>query len=403
MRNFSLQIFSLFLLAWALFIPVPAQSQAAPDYKYWPPAKLNDGIKTGTLRSAKIDEAKIVSGTNEILKGTYPNIHSLLIFRHGKLIYENYFRGEDIERGVGPLGVVEHTRDTLHDMRSVTKSIVAAAVLISHSQGTIKSLDDPIFDYFPEYAKYAEGDKNGVTIRHVLSMTAGLEWDEKIPYTDPRNSEIQMNTAADPIDYILRQKLVNKPGAIFNYSGGCSQLLAALIEKVTGMNADSYTQKYLFEPLGISKYRWVKIYNGDPSAASGLRLRSRDLAKFGLLMMNRGSWNGRSIIPSKLADEAMSVQAKIEDAKGNESGLEITYGFQIWQPSFLLNGERIFLQEFAGNGGQIVQMDRKNKIMVVVTAGNYNVRLPTNASADIYSQIVLPALRDRKLPLARTK
>ena len=186
-----------------LLLPQTILSQQAADYRYAPPVKLNDGIKTGTLRAAKIDEAKIVAGTNEILKGTFPNMHSLLIFRRGKLVYENYFAGEDVERGVGPLGVVNHSRDTLHDMRSVTKSIVAAAVLIANSQGKIKSLDDPIFSYFPEYSKYAEGDKKNITVKQVLSMTSGLEWDEKISYADPKNSEIQMNSASDAIDFVL--------------------------------------------------------------------------------------------------------------------------------------------------------------------------------------------------------
>ncbi|HSI87654.1 MAG TPA: serine hydrolase [Pyrinomonadaceae bacterium] len=396
MKNIADSTRFAILLAALLLAPSTALFQPAPDYKYSPPAKLNDGINTGTLRSAKIDEAKIEAGTNEILKGTFPNIHSLLIFRHGKLVYENYFKGEDVERGVGPLGIVEHSRDTLHDMRSVTKSVVAAAVLIARAQGKIRSMDDPIFDYFPEYSKYAEGDKKNITIKHVLSMTAGLEWDEKISYADPKNSEIQMNTALDAIDFILKQKLVDKPGTVFNYSGGCSQLLVALIKKTTGMEADLFTEKHLFAPLGIAKYKWVKTKSGDPSAASGLRLRSRDMAKIGLLLMNRGQWNGKRIIPARLADEATKVYARVDAPEGNEPGLEITYGFQIWQPSFPFEGEQISLQEFNGNGGQTVQIDRKYGILVAVTAGNYNVRVTKNASVDIYSEIILPALLDRK-------
>lgn len=375
-----------------LVVPPAALSQQAADYKYAPPAKLNDGIKTGTLRSAKIDETKIVAGTNDILKGKFPNMHSLLIFRHGKLVYENYFRGEDVERGVGPLGVVNHTRDTLHDMRSVTKSIVAAAVLAAHAQGKIKSLDDSIFDYFPEYSKYAEGDKKAITIKHVLSMTAGLEWDEKISYADPKNSEIQMNNAADAIDFVLKQKLADKPGTVFNYSGGSTQLLVGLIKKATGMEADIFTEKYLFAPLGITQYKWVKTKSGDPSGASGLRLRSRDMAKIGLMMVQRGKWNGKRIIPERLIDSAFSEHINV----AKEGNFELGYGLQIWLPSVDIGGTRVSLKEFNGNGGQFVMIDQNNGLMIAGTAGNYNNRGPLKTGQDFVEEFVYPALLNRK-------
>lgn len=375
-----------------LVVPPAALSQQAADYKYAPPAKLNDGIKTGTLRSAKIDETKIVAGTNDILKGKFPNMHSLLIFRHGKLVYENYFRGEDVERGVGPLGVVNHTRDTLHDMRSVTKSIVAAAVLAAHAQGKIKSLDDSIFDYFPEYSKYAEGDKKAITIKHVLSMTAGLEWDEKISYADPKNSEIQMNNAADAIDFVLKQKLADKPGTVFNYSGGSTQLLVGLIKKATGVEADIFTEKYLFAPLGITQYKWVKTKSGDPSGASGLRLRSRDMAKIGLMMVQRGKWNGKRIIPERLIDSAFSEHINV----AKEGNFELGYGLQIWLPSVDIGGTRVSLKEFNGNGGQFVMIDQNNGLMIAGTAGNYNNRGPLKTGQDFVEEFVYPALLNRK-------
>jgi len=116
-----------------LFIQSILVAQQPAAYRYTPPEKLNDGIRTGTLKDAGLDEAKIVVGTNEILKGTYGNIHSVLIFRHGKLVYENYFTGEDQNNHVGSIGVVSHTRETLHDLRSISKRVVALAVLIAHS------------------------------------------------------------------------------------------------------------------------------------------------------------------------------------------------------------------------------------------------------------------------------
>lgn len=381
-----------FLISLFAFSNVLAQ-QLPSSYIYAPPEKLKDSMQTGTLKGARMDEAKIVAGTNEILKGTYPNIHSLLIFRDGKLVFEEYFTGEDVERGVGPVGVVKHNRDTLHDMRSVTKSIVAVAVLIAHSQGKIKSLDQPIFDFFPEFSRYADADKKNITVKHVLTMTAGLEWNEGISYADPKNSEIQMNKSADPIGYALSQKLVAEPGTVFNYSGGMTQVLAAIIKKSTGMDVDMFTEKHLFAPLRITKYKWVKTNSGDPSAASGLRLRSLDMAKIGMMMLNMGKWNGRRIIPKRLAEEALKAHIRVPV---NNPGGDVDYGFQIWLPNYKSNGVSISVAEFEGNGGQFVVIDRKNNILVAITAGNYNQRELKKGSYDIYPDIIFPAIYERR-------
>lgn len=397
----SLPVLNALLFIFVLFGHSAVWTQQTASYKYTPPEKVSDGIRVGTLKNAGVDQAKILSGVGEILKGTYGNTHSLLIFRKGILVFEEYFTGDDVERGVGPVGVVKHTRDTLHDMRSVTKSVVGAAVLIAHSQGKIKSLDQPIFEFFPEYSKYAEGDKKNITIKHVLSMTSGLDWNERISYADPTNSEIQMNNAPDSIEYVLSQKLLEKPGTVFNYGGGMTQVLASLIKKSTGMDADVFTEKHLFAPLGITKYKWVKTKSGDPSAASGLRLRSRDMAKIGMMMMNKGKWNGSRIIPAKLVEEAMTEHIKLELQGETKEGDREGYGFQVWRPSFLVNGEPVTLIEFAGNGGQKVQIDSANQLMVVVTAGDYNKRDLKKSSGHIYEDVVFPALLDRKR--ARTK
>lgn len=382
----------LFLIS--LFAHSNVFAQHLPSsYIYLPPENLKDNIRTGTLKGAGLDEAKIVGGTNEILKGTYPNIHSLLIFRNGKLVFEEYFTGEDVERGVGPIGVLKHSRDTLHDMRSVTKSIVAVAVLIAHSKGMIKSLDQPIFDFFPEFSRHANVSKKNITVKHVLTMTAGLEWNERISYADPKNSEIQMNNSADPIGYALSQKLVAEPGTAFNYSGGMTQVLAAIIKKSTGMDVDIFTEKHLFAPLRITKYKWVKTNSGDPAAASGLRLRSRDIAKIGMLMLNLGKWNGRRIIPERLAAEALKAHIRVPV---NNPGGHVNYGFQIWLPNYVSNGVPISLAEFEGNGGQFVVIDRKNNILVTITAGNYNQRDLKKGSYDIYPDIIFPAIYERR-------
>ena len=387
-----------FVLGYMVSVCSSAFSQQQIQYKYSKPEDHGDGIVTGTLKGAKLDEEKIVAGTNEILKGTYPNIHSLLILRNGRLVYEKYFTGEDIERGKGRLGVVEHNVETLHDMRSVTKSIVGMAVMIAHAQGKIKSLDQSVFHFFPEYAKYAEGDKKTITVKHLLTMSSGLEWNERIPYTNPANSEIQMNRATDPIEFVLSQKLADKVGTVFNYSGGNTQVLAEIVKKATGLPIDDFVAKNLFDPLGITKVNWVKDRNGYPSAASGLRLRSRDLAKIGLMLMSKGKWNGKRIIPAQLVEESVKARITLPIRLPGVPDFSMSYGYQIWLPSYPIAGEMVKTAQFGGNGGQLVDLDAERGVVVVITAGNYDKPWDPKqkTSEQIYLDIIYPALKRPK-------
>ena len=180
-------------------------------YSYVKPKQLSDGLPVDAMYNEGMDTGKIVALTKLILDNTYPNIHSMLILRHGKLLYENYFAGEDEIVSKGHAGYVDHTIDDLHDCRSISKSFTSACIGIAVKQGFIKSIDEPIYSYFPEYAKYFDPAKRKITIRHLLTMTSGLEWDEKISYNDSKNSEIQMDRSDDPISFILSRKLTSVP------------------------------------------------------------------------------------------------------------------------------------------------------------------------------------------------
>jgi CubicO group peptidase (beta-lactamase class C family)/pimeloyl-ACP methyl ester carboxylesterase len=362
--------------------------QAATPYKK--PAQLSDGIKTATLKEVGINEKFINVITDSITSGNYTNIHSVLILRNNKLVYEQYFPGTDVTRGVGFVGFKDHHRDSLHDVRSITKSVVGAAILIAHAQGKIKSLNQRVFDFFPEYAKHDTGMKKQLTVQHLLNMTAGIEWDEEISYLDPRNSEIKMNNSPDAIEFVLSQKIVDTPGKKYNYSGGCTQVLAAIIEKVTKMSVDKFTQQHLFKPLGIEKYTWVKNIDGKPSAASGLRLRSRDLAKFGLLFLNNGMWKGKKIIPTHLVKQTLLSQ--ISTPFADSIVPFVGYSNQFWIYTEKIKGELVDYVQAQGNGGQIILLDKKNDLVLIITAGNYNRRDLRKNSYDIYPNFVYPAV-----------
>lgn len=394
--------------AWASLVTIGAAeagSQSSPTAKsgplgrivapreFEPQEEIGDGIATGSFEAAKLDQAKIAAGISEVAKGTYGNVHSLLIFRDGKLVSESYFPGQDENNHQGPIGLVQHSRDTLHDVRSVTKSVVALAVLIAHARGQISSLDQPLFGYFPDYvANHSDGKKAEISIRQALTMTAGFDWSEGHAKAD----NALLSAAPDPLAFVLSRKLVSPPGAKFNYNGGLTELLAAVVERSTGSGIEIFTRDNLLTPLGITRFEWAKRANGKRDPDSGLRLRSRDMAKIGLLLANKGKWGGKQILPARLVKEA--VEAHIDIPRTDEAaalGDRLGYGYQIWIPSFLTDGKRVSLIQLDGNGGQLVTIDESAQLMVVTTAGNYYRRDLKKSAEDIYYDFVKPAQLDR--------
>ncbi|HZI54530.1 MAG TPA: serine hydrolase, partial [Chitinophagaceae bacterium] len=207
-----------------------------------PSPGTDEGIPVASLSEAGIDSLVVNKIDTAIRNGTYPNIHSLLIARNGKLVYERYWPGKDEAWGQD-LGTVIHDKDSLHDIRSISKSIVSACVGIAVQQGKIKNVDQKIFDFFPEYAKLDTGLKSMLTIKHLLTMSSGLVWNEEVPYDNPENSEIKMIRSPNPVEYVLSQPMNAAPGKVWKYNGGTTQLLAAIIEKTTGKKIDQFAKE----------------------------------------------------------------------------------------------------------------------------------------------------------------
>jgi len=362
-------------------------------YSYVTPKQLSDGLPVDAMYNNGMDTGKIVALTKLILADKYPNIHSMLILRHGKLIYENYFAGEDEIVGKGPAGYVDHTIDDLHDCRSVSKSFTSACIGIAIKQGFIKSIDEPIFPYFKEYTKYFDAAKRKITIRHLLTMTSGLKWDENTSYLDPKNSEIQMDGSDDPVQFILSRKLTSVPGTTWNYSGGSATLLGEILRKATGERLDRFARRYLFAPLGIKKYTWEPMLKDKDmtAAAWGLRLRSRDLAKFGLLYMNYGKWGNTQVLDTDWVKQSLSAQVSRPSENPN---IPRGYGFQFWTDLLIQPRYKTDIPWANGNGGQLIFFWRSMDILVVFTGGNYNRNdIENNAIAAFYIYIV-PSVKE---------
>lgn len=200
----------------------------------------------------------------------------------------------------------------------------------------------------------------------------------------------------ETVALLFRRRLVAAPGSTFAYNGGMTQLLAEIVQRSTGKDIEEFAKQELLAPLGIETSEWAKRQDGEPDADSGLRLRSRDLAKIGFLIANRGSWSGKRILPAKLIDEAVSQHVVVPlDSEAAAAGDRSGYGYQIWQTSLLLDGNRADLIELSGIGGQKVYIDKANELMVVITAGDYDKSSLKKSAMDIYIDIVRPAVADR--------
>ena len=367
-KTFSCLFILVFLTPSTAPSTVLAQS---PGPRYHVPAARNDGWNTAPADSLGVDSQRLALLTQSIHSWPELGVHAILIERGGRLIYEEYFDGFD-ERWGASLGNISMTADTKHDLRSVTKSVVSALVGIAHSEGKIPSLDQPIVQWFPEYPELNTPDRRRVTLAHVLSMTSGFEWNESVPYTDPRNDEIRMTRDPAPLRYALSRSFAVDPGADFNYNGGLTQVMAAILVRATKTSLQEYARTKLFEPLGITDVEWVGDLAGMPAAASGLRLRARDLAKFGSLYLHQGKWNGKQVIPASWTELSTRRHFRFRPRTGPDAGGEFGYGYFWWYSCYPSANGLIEARTAVGNGQQRIFVLPGLDMVVTIFAGRYN-------------------------------
>ena len=379
----ALIVWLCFFCCFTCFGQTPARDTT---YQYTIPPQLNDGINIGDMGGVGIDSLPVIKLTRLILADTFTNIHSLLIYRDDKLVYESYFPGRDEVWGM-KLGYIKHDINSLHDIRSISKSIVSACIGIALAQKKIKSIDDPIFDYLPDYIKYKTEANSAITIRSLLTMSSGIKWDEDSPHNTSKNDETQMERSGDPVGYVLSLPMAEKPGAVWNYNSGGVQILAAIIKNTSGYDIDEFATKFLFEPLDIKDHRWIKMHKNFQAAASGLRLRSRDLLKIGMLYLNNGKYNNVQVIPKKWVKRSASTMI-LRDSDTKNNG----YGYLFWTETDTVAQNPYYIVSARGNGGERLFINPQSKLIVVITAGNYNIPNVINDGQKALLTFILPAL-----------
>ena len=320
-----------------------------------------------------------------IAAGHLAGLHGMVLTRHGQTVAERYFSGRDNTWGLD-LGVVDHGPDTLHDLRSVTKSIVSLLYGIALDRGVVPPPETSLLDALPRYADLVDETRGRIKVTDALTMSMGTLWDETVPYTSEANSEIAMERSPDRLRYALDRPIVEPPGQSWVYNGGAAALIGAIIAEGAGQPIEDFARDALFEPLGIDRFEWVHSWDGVAAAASGLRLTARDLARIGNLLLAGGVWNGRRIVRGEWI--AAATMARFSATPDNG------YGYFWWTGNSELAGTGGALPWYAGfgNGGQRLFVLPAAGIVLVTFFGNYDQPdswLPPNR---LWNEVILPAL-----------
>jgi CubicO group peptidase (beta-lactamase class C family) len=287
-----------------------------------------------------------------------PSILSLLIVRHGYLVYERYYHGS--------------ARDQSNNIHSASKSILEALFSIAIRQGAVRGWNDRVSTYLPEYFTGASAGKRRITIRHLLTMSSGLRWVED-------GTEYRIQGKRDWVRAVLATRLRHRPGARFHYSTGNTHVASAVLQRATGMKTSAFARRYLFEPLGVTAEHWGHDPRGVDSGGYNLYLTPRELAKFALLYARGGLWHGQTIVPESAVTRAARVW-RVDD--------DFSYGTGWWQRR--LSGHDMFF--CWGWGGQFAYVIPDLDVVMVTTEdtadGHHNVEID---SGRLLTRFVIPS------------
>ena len=353
------------------------------------PAKLDDGWTIASPEAVGLDGARLCTIAQR-LKLTDSDIHAVVIARHGKLAFEQYFAGIDQPWGK-PEARYDYDATTLHDMRSITKSVTSLLVGIAIDRRMIKSVNTRIVNFFPEFADLRTPGWENVRLRHLLTMSSGIKWDETLSWSDPDNDEPHLVLDADPLRYVLSKPIAVPPDTMWVYNGGGTELLGNIIERTSGMPLQAFAREFFFNPLGVTDFEWKTYKNGKTAAAIGLRLRPRDAAKIGQLLLSDGAWNGRQIIPP---DWIMQSVIPRFQAVGYFGGT-LFYGYQWWMGRSLAEGKEVRWVAAFGLGGQRIFVIPELDMVVMMTSGLFGRPKEGLAQLDILANVIIPSAKDK--------
>jgi hypothetical protein len=339
------------------------------DYTYQVPASVNEDWDVSSLSGVGMNESDLVDMMNFVNNSNDHQIHSIIIIKDDKLVFEEYFKGHlfdtDQISSEGPY--IQYSRDTLHFMASVTKSVTSVVFGMAMDKGLVSNVNTKLVAFYPDYAAILTGQKSDITIKHLLTMTAGLAWDESTYYyNDSRNDVTGLFNSGNPIAFILAKELESTPGQHFHYNSGYANILADMIRVKHQYNIKFLAEIQLFGPLNIKSYRWDMIRTNYVFASGGLYLKPRDLAKIGQLYLNGGSWEGYNLVSQEWIDE--SIENYIDPGWVDFSN---GYGYQWWLYTFQRDGKSYDCFMAVGWGEQIMYVFPNEELVIVVNCGYF--------------------------------
>ena len=332
-----------------LFIPYPPGPDGSIKYTYQQPEDCQDQLQTASILKFVKDSNAFYNLIERIIRQEFGRLESFLIIKDQKLILEEYFYGSN--------------RNQLHRINSCTKSITSLLLGITLERHKKLNVDQPVFNFIGQYDALKTPEKEQITLKHVLTMTAGF----------PEDDDYEIHGPEDLVKQILSQPLESTSGEKFKYSNVCTNLLGGIIYALENKQADEFAKDVLFNKPGISEFYWEKE-NGVLQCHNGLHMYPRDIAKIGLLVLNDGSWNDEQIVPKEWI--AMSTKPYVAESEFFD------YGYQWWYRSKQnkswwenpvhgsKNEHDMFLA--LGYGGQYIMAVRDLNMVIVITSSDNN-------------------------------
>jgi len=365
MRYFK---FPIFLLAVACFYSCTDKNE--PDVAIADPIDLRQSWQPSSSAQENIDDLSvIVTNANQLKRLT-----SILVFRNGKLVTENYFKG--------------FKKDSLHDVRSVTKSVMALLVGIALENGFLTSVNDPIKNYLSSNEFALTEPQKEITINHLLTMSGGFQWNET-----NGNSYNEWILSGKPVDFLLEKPLTDSPGSVFNYNSAAVHLLGIVLNKATKMTVPAFADQYLFKKIGIEKVQWEQFEESYINGGSGIQLKPEDMGRIGQLMLQKGK-SGTEIIVSE--NWIKSMTDPYYTWRNNYGALRnYTYGKLWW-----VHDAALSKAYFAwGFGGQIIYVVPE-KNLVIITTTNW-IKSSEAGGVEIIEQEAFDLILNKLLPKVR--
>ena len=347
--------------------------RAAAHQAPWP----TDEWPRSAPEAEQLDSSQLNELVRLIREGKrFPDLHGLLVVRNGYLVLEEYFDG--------------HAAHGLHTQQSVSKSFTSALIGIAIEQGKMRGVDEKVLGFFPEMQRIENRDqrKEAMTLGDLLTMRSGTDYHEG----SSNSPHSQLNRLSKGWDrFVLNRPMLRQPGSRFQYDSGGVILMSSLLKSRTGMHADAFADRYLFPQIGIQKKRWFKNSQGHPHTGGGLHLRPQDMAKFGLLYLRGGRWQGKQVVPEEWVRESLKKHVDFPGGKGRSTG----YGYLWWvlPPDPQGAGEQDIYAAM-GFRAQYIFLVPEHDMLVVVTGGTRNYSDQRRPIDFLYSHI-LPAVEAR--------